>query len=191
MDFGYCRVSTKDQNIDRQIKALTDRGIDERNIFCDRGVSGSRESRPELDKLLDTLRSGDTLTVLAFDRLARSTRQLLALSERFEREGIDLISIDDHIDTTTNIGKFTFVVLAAVAELERSILLERQAEGIAIAKEQGKFKGRPRVPKEKIDAAITLYQTKPEMSVRDVASAVGMSHTKLYSELNSRNLLKR
>lgn len=188
MDFGYCRVSTKDQNIDRQIKALTDRGIDERNIFCDKGISGSKESRPELDKLLSTLRSGDTLTVLSFDRLARSTRQLLSLSERFEKEGIDLISIDDHIDTTTSTGKFMFTVLAAVAELERSIILERQAEGIAIAKEQGKFNGRPKVPKEKLDAAITLLMEDKKKSVREVAAIVGVSHTKIYQEMRTRGI---
>lgn len=86
MKFGYCRVSTKDQCLDRQIEALKEAGIEEQNIFCDK-ISGIKEHRPALDNVLSRLRKGDSLTVLSFDRLARSTKQLISIAELLEEKG--------------------------------------------------------------------------------------------------------
>lgn len=184
MKFGYCRVSTKDQCLDRQIEALKEAGIEEQNIFCDK-ISGIKEHRPALDNVLSHLRKGDSLTVLSFDRLARSTKQLISIAELLEEKGVDLISLKENINTTTPQGKLVFQVFAAIAEFQRSIIKEAQREGIEAAKAKGKIKGRPRVNKEKLEAALSLYLNK-QMSVREIERTIGISRGTLYKAIRSR-----
>ena len=186
MIFGYCRVSTAEQNLDRQIEALIAAGVDERNIYMDK-VSGAKVNRPELDKLLDTLREGDTLIVSSFDRLARSTRQLLDLADMFQERGVDFVSLKESVDTSSPHGKLFFTISAAFAEFEREIIRQRQAEGIAIAKANGTMKGRPRKPKVAVDAALELYKS-GTMSVAKIAETTGVSKTTLYREINARGI---
>lgn len=185
MKFGYCRVSSTDQCLNRQIDALRELGIDEANIFCDK-ISGVKEHRPALDDLLSRLREGDSVTVLSFDRLARSTKQLLALSEKLNAMGVDLISIKENIDTTSPQGKLIFSILASIAEFQRSIIKEAQREGIEAAKKRGKMNGRPKVKKETLDAAIALYLN--GTSVRDIEKTVSISRGTLYKELKKRGV---
>ena len=187
MKFGYCRVSSTDQNLNRQIDALRERGIDDANIFSDK-ISGVKEHRPALDDLLSRLREGDSVTVLSFDRLARSTKQLLALSERLNAMGVDLISIKENIDTTSPQGKLIFSILASIAEFQRSIIKEAQREGIESAKKRGKMTGRPRVKKETLDIAITLYLN--GTSVREIERTVSISRGTLYKELKRRGITR-
>lgn len=187
MKFGYCRVSSTDQNLNRQIDALRERGIDDANIFSDK-ISGIKEHRPALDDLLSRLREGDSVTVLSFDRLARSTKQLLALSERLNAMGVDLISIKENIDTTSPQGKLIFSILASIAEFQRSIIKEAQREGIESAKKRGKMTGRPRVKKETLDIAITLYLN--GTSVREIERTVSISRGTLYKELKRRGITR-
>lgn len=182
MRFGYCRVSTREQNLDRQIEALEAEGIEAKNIFTDK-ISGVKEKRPGLDDMLSRLREGDTVVILSFDRLARSTKQLLEYVERFSEMGVDLISLHERVDTTTPQGKLFFTVSAAFAEFERSIIKQRQAEGIAVAKEQGRMKGRPKVDPDKLEEAMTLYRS-GKYSVRKIQTVTGISSATIYRELN-------
>lgn len=185
MRFGYCRVSTKDQCLDRQIEALKAAGVDERNIFCDK-MSGVKEHRPALDDMLSRLREGDSVTVLSFDRLARSTKQLLSISEQLETMGVDLISLKESVDTTTPQGKLVFQIFSAIAEFQRSIIKEAQREGIEAAKAKDKIKGRPRVSQEKLEAALNLYDNK-QMSVREIERTIGISRGTLYKAIKARS----
>lgn len=185
MRFGYCRVSTREQNLDRQIEALEAEGIEAKNIFTDK-ISGVKEKRPGLDDMLSRLREGDTVVILSFDRLARSTKQLLEYVEMFNEMGVDLISLHERVDTTTPQGKLFFTVSAAFAEFERSIIKQRQAEGIAVAKEQGRMKGRPKVDPDKLEEAMALYGS-GQYSVRRIQAITGVSSATIYRELNKAN----
>ena len=136
--YGYARVSTAEQNEARQIEALEAAGIERGNIFTDK-ASGKNTDRPNLKKMLDTVRSGDEIIVLSLDRLARSTVDLLQIVKELDERGIYLQTKDGKVDTKTPEGKFNLTILGAVAQLERELMLERQREGIAIAKREGKY----------------------------------------------------
>jgi len=138
---GYARVSTDQQDEALQVRALEDAGIDA--IFIDHGVSGAKTSRPRLDAMLDQVTSGDTIVVYSLSRLSRGMAHLLELADRFERDGISLVSLTEQIDTTTAMGTFTFRLLAALAAMERDLLIERTQAGLAAARAAGRFGGRP------------------------------------------------
>ena len=139
MKIGYIRVSTQEQNTIRQEVLMKSLGVDE--IYIDR-MSGKNANRPELQKMMEYVRKGDTVIVESISRFARNTRDLLELVEKLTAKGVEFVSRKEAIDTTTPTGKFMLTVFGAVAELEREYILQRQREGIAIAKEQGKYKGR-------------------------------------------------
>lgn len=139
MKIGYIRVSTQEQNTIRQEVLMKSLGVDE--IYIDR-MSGKNANRPELQKMMEYVRKGDTVIVESISRFARNTRDLLELVEKLTAKGVEFVSRKEAIDTTTPTGKFMLTVFGAVAELEREYILHRQREGIAIAKEQGKYKGR-------------------------------------------------
>lgn len=136
--FGYARVSTVEQNEARQVEALVAEGIPEERIFTDK-ASGKNTDRDGLRKLLNTVRAGDEIFIISLDRLARSTLDLLNIVKELEERGVFLRTKDGKINTTTPEGKFNLTILAAVAQLEREMMLERQREGIAIAKREGKY----------------------------------------------------
>lgn len=185
MIYGYARVSTTEQNLDRQIDALVQAGVPSEAIYCDK-VSGAKAKRPALDDLLSRLRSGDTVVILSFDRLARSTRHLLELSERFATDGINLISLKEQIDTSTPQGKLYFTISSAIAEFQRSLIRESQREGIDSAKSRGKSWGRKPIDNSKIETALTLRAT-TTMSVNDICQAVGISRACFYRYLDKAN----
>ena len=139
MKIGYIRVSTQEQNTIRQEVLMKSLGVDE--IYIDR-MSGKNANRPELQKMMEYVRKGDTVIVESISRFARNTRDLLELVEKLTAKGVEFVSRKEAIDTTTPTGKFMLTVFGAVAELEREYILQRQRECIAIAKEQGKYKGR-------------------------------------------------
>lgn len=147
-NIAYVRVSTADQNEERQIAALECRGIDK--WFIEK-VSAKDMNRPKLQEMLDYIRSGDTIYIHDFSRLARSTKDLLEIVEQLHAKDVGLVSNKENIDTSTPQGKLMLTMIGAIAEFERENLLERQREGIAIAKRQGKYKGRK--PKD-IDEAL-------------------------------------
>ena len=136
---AYVRVSTVDQNEARQIEALEKHNIDK---WFKEKVSGKDTNRPELQKMLDYVRDGDTVYIHDFSRLARSTKDLLEIVEYLTNKGVNLISNKENLDSNTPTGKLMITMIGAINEFERQNLLERQREGIAIAKEQGKYKGR-------------------------------------------------
>lgn len=138
---GYIRVSTADQNEARQIEALKDC----EKIFVDK-CSGKDINRPELKKMLNFIREGDTLKITEYSRLARSTSDLLSIVKTLNEQGVQLISLKENFDTSTPAGKLMLTMFAGLAEFEREIILERQKEGIAIAKAEGKYKGRRPIP---------------------------------------------
>ena len=147
MEVGYCRVSTQEQNEARQIKAFEERGI--KKVFIDK-QSGKETNRPQLQAMINFLREGDIVVVESYSRLSRSTVDLLRLVDQFKAKGVKFISLKEQIDTTTPAGEFMMKVFASLADFERQQLLQRQFEGIKLAKEQGKYKGKPKM---KIDEA--------------------------------------
>ena len=144
MKIGYIRVSTQEQNTIRQEVMMEQLGVEE--LYIDK-ASGKNTDRPELKKMMAYVRRGDTVIVESISRFARNTRDLLNLMEQLSAKGVEFVSKKEAIDTTTPTGKFMLTVFGAVAELEREYILQRQREGIEIAKRQGKYKGRkPLVP---------------------------------------------
>ena len=135
----YARVSTKEQNEGRQITAAKEQGADK--IFLDK-LSGKDTNRPQLKAMLDYIREGDVVTVESISRLARSTKDLLNIVEQITAKGAEFISLKEAIDTTTPQGRFMLTVFAAMAQLEREQIKQRQAEGIAEAKKNGVYIGR-------------------------------------------------
>lgn len=175
-NIAYIRVSTAEQNEARQIEGLKKYGIDK--WFTEK-VSGKNQNRPELQRMLEYVREGDTVYIHDFSRLARNTADLLSLVENLTEKGVTLISNKECVDTSTPTGKLMLTMIGAIAEFERTNLLERQREGIAIAKEQGKYDKNGRKPKEIDDKFRELY---PKYEARE------MSLTRFAEELNvSRN----
>ncbi|MBR4589125.1 MAG: recombinase family protein [Bacteroidaceae bacterium] len=139
MKVAYVRVSTIEQNEARQIEALKKFNIEK--WFIEK-VSGKDTNRPELKSLLEFVREGDTVYIHDFSRLARSTKDLLDIVEQLDNKGVHLVSNKENIDSSTPTGKLMLTMIGAIAEFERTNLLERQKEGIAIAKQNGAYKGR-------------------------------------------------
>lgn len=139
MVVNYIRVSSIDQNESRQVEALEKYNAE--RTFLEK-ISGKNTDRPQLKAMLEFVREGDTVVIHEFSRLARSTKDLLEIVETLDRKGVKLISNKENLDTSTPQGKMMMTMLGAIAEFERQQLLERQREGIAIAKREGKFKGR-------------------------------------------------
>lgn len=182
MKFFYARVSTIEQNLARQLEQAKELGIPQENIYTDK-LSGKDTKRPALQELLKYLREGDVLYISSFDRLARSTKDLLSLAEELESKGVSLVSLKENLDCTTPQGKLMFTMFAAFAEFERSIIKERQAEGIAIAKRDGRLTGRPRVDKEKLDIACTMYES-GKYKMKEIEAATGISYGTIYRQIN-------
>lgn len=139
MKYCYLRVSTVEQNLDRQLAAMEKYDIPKENYFTEK-VSGKNLDRPELQKLLATVKSGDTIYIHDFSRLSRSTSDLLKTVEELNKKGVHLVSNKENLDTSTPTGKLMLTMIAAINEFERANLLERQAEGINEAKKRGAYR---------------------------------------------------
>lgn len=178
--YGYVRVSTVEQHEDRQMVTMAKYEIPEDHIYLEK-VSGKNVNRPELQKLLSLLTEGDILIVHDFSRLSRSTADLLNIVDDLNSRGVTLISNKENLDTSTPTGKLMLTMIGAINEFERTNLLERQAEGIAIAVEQGKFRKTDatdddiRAYKEKVDAK--------EMTVIAACKALGFSKRTWYNRI--------
>lgn len=155
MKIGYIRVSTEEQNTIRQEVLMNELGVDE--VYIDK-ASGKNTDRPQLKKMFSYVRRGDTVIVESISRFARNTKDLLELIEILSAKEVTFISKKEAIDTTTPTGKFMLTIFGAVAELEREYILQRQREGIAIAKQQGKYKGRKRIESPDFDRVISKWR---------------------------------
>jgi DNA invertase Pin-like site-specific DNA recombinase len=142
---GYARVSTQDQEPESQRRRLVEAGCDPDLIFTDHGASGAKASRPAWDACRAQLRKGDTLVAVRLDRIGRSVRNLLDVAADLERQGVNLVLLDQGIDTSTSMGKMLFTILGAVAEYERALIIERTKDGLARpGAARGRNGGRPR-----------------------------------------------
>ena len=166
MLMGYIRVSTSDQNTDLQRNALMCAGCEQ--IFEDK-ISGKTADRPGLKKVLRTLRAGDTLMVWKLDRLGRSMRHLVMLTDELRQRGINFRSLTDSIDTSTPMGRFFFHVMGALAEMERELIVERTCAGLVAARAQGRIGGRhPKLTDEQwaqIGRLITAGHTRKSLAL--------------------------
>lgn len=179
MKIGYARVSTQDQHEALQLDALAQAGCEK--VFVDK-ASGANRERPELAKLLGFAQKGDTIIVWRLDRLARSVHHLCEIIEDLAKREIGLRSVTEDINTTTPSGKLVFHIFAALAEFERNLIRERVVAGIAAAKSRGVKFGRPSViTPELLETARALIAT--QTSVREAATALGVSKTALYEAL--------
>lgn len=179
MKYRYARVSSIGQNLDSQLKELKEFGVDE--IFAEK-VSGASVKKPTQTALLEKLVKGDLVIVTRLDRLGRNTIQLLELIEDFKNRRVELYVIKDGIDTRTTVGKLMTTILSALAEEERSRLLERQQEGIAIAKTKGVYKGRVKkytLRSPSVKHAIELRET-TDKTVKEISEITKISVASFY-----------
>jgi len=149
MKVGYVRISTAEQNTARQEEIMKQLGVEK--VYTDK-LSGKDTARPELQKMIEFVREGDSITVESISRFARNTKDLLDLVEQLEAKGVQFISQKESIDTSTATGLFMLTVFGAVARLERDNIRQRQSEGIAIAKAEGRFNGRPKKESEAFES---------------------------------------
>lgn len=155
MKIGYVRTSTTEQNTARQEILMKELGVDQ--VYIDR-MSGKSLDRPELKQMMEYVRRGDTVIVESISRFARNTRDLLELVEKLSAKGVEFISKKEAIDTTTPSGKFMLTIFGAVAELEREYILQRQKEGIAIAKSRGIYKGRKPIQRPEFEQVVSIWR---------------------------------
>lgn len=182
MKLGYIRVSTLDQNIDRQEVLMKDLGVDK--IFIDR-CSGKNTNRAQLQEMMQFARSGDVVIVESISRFARNTKDLLNLIDRLVNKDVQFVSKKEAIDTTTPTGRFMLTVFGAVSELEHEYILQRQKEGIAIAKQKGKYKGRSRLDDSNFDDIYKLWINK-QISGVDARRKLGYSKSTFYRRVKEK-----
>ncbi len=179
MKIGYVRVSTKEQNTARQDELMKSLGVEK--VFLDK-MSGKNTDRPELQNMLGFVREWDSVIVESISRFARNTKDLLELTEQLNNKHVQFISQKERIDTDTPAGTFMLTIFGAVAELEREYIRERQREGIEIAKQQGKYKGRP---EKQINSFDEVYQKwkKGKLTATSASKQLGVSRSTFYRKM--------
>ena len=171
MIIGYARVSTLEQNLDRQMDNLKEQRCE--RIFQEK-ITGTKANRPEYQRMLDSLRIGDTLVVDSFSRLSRSTKDLLEVVEGLTQKGVNLISLKEKLDTTTATGKLMLTMLSALSQFERDIIAERTKDGLKAARARGRMGGRPKANEAAIQKALKLYDA-DKLSIKEISEATGIS----------------
>ena len=182
MKIGYIRCSSEQQNTARQEVLMQELGVDE--VFIDK-LSGKNTDRPQLKKMLSYVRKGDTVIVSEISRFARNTKDLLDLVEILSQKEVEFVSQKEAIDTTTPTGKFMLTIFGAVSELERSYILSRQSEGIAIAKKQGKYKGRKPLELPVGTDAIVKKWREGQITATEAMRKLGVSKSTFYRKFRS------
>lgn len=175
---GYMRVSTHFQKFDSQLQALNDYGVDQ--IFQEY-ESGRKSYRSELNKALNILEPGDTFVIFKLDRLARGTKQLLALLERFDELNINFVSIENNIDTSTPMGRFFFTIMGAFSEMEAELIRERVLAGLHAARANGVVLGRPPLVTQVNEALKLYYNT--NISIEEISNRCGIATSTIYHHL--------
>ena len=177
--FGYARVSTEAQNLDRQLDALRKYGVD---VIYNEKMTGTKRDRPELTKLLDRISEGDTVVIESLSRLGRSTKDLIDLTELFEKKGVHLVSLKESIDTSTSTGKLLFTLMSAIAQFERDVIADRTREGLRSARARGRKGGRPKTDAESVKKAVKLYNTQ-QYTIKEIEEMTGVKKSTLYRNL--------
>lgn len=180
MNVGYIRISSADQNTARQEVLMEQLGVE--HVFLDK-MSGKSADRPELQRMMNFVRKGDTVIVESISRFARNTKDLLELIEQLNALGADFVSRKEAIDTTTPTGKFMLTIFGAVAELEREYILQRQREGIAIAKQNGIYRGRKPIDHPEFDRIASQWR-RGEISASAAMKKLHMSKTTFYRKVH-------
>lgn len=181
MIFGYIRVSTVSQNIDRQKDALEKAGAE--RLFIDK-VTGTKADRPQLNEMFKQLRKGDIVIVTELSRFGRSLKDLLKLVEELDNMGVEFKSLKETIDTTTPYGKFFFAVNCAYAQLQRDIIVQNTEEGLKAARARGRKGGRPPADEKNIQTALKMYNSK-EYSIKEITNITGISQGTLYKYIKN------
>lgn len=182
--FGYARVSTDQQNLDRQLDQLKRYGVD--MIFNEK-MTGTKRNRPELNKLLERMTEGDTVVIESLSRLGRSTKDLIELVELFQRKGVKLVSLKEQIDTGTPAGKLLFTLMSAIAQFERDTIVERTREGLDAARARGRNGGRPPADTRQLQKAVKLYRANTH-SLREIEELTGIKKNTLYRYMKKTGL---
>ena len=180
--YGYTRVSTQSQELNRQLDILEKYNCNE--ILTEK-ISGTKANRPQLNKLKEVVREGDTLVVESWSRLGRSTRDLIELVEFFAAKKVNVVSDKEQFDTTTPQGKLMLTLFQAFSEFERDLIVERTKEGLKSARARGRVGGRPKVKAKKINQALSLYDTRL-YSLKEIKEMTGISPSTLYRYLEKR-----
>lgn len=184
MKIGYVRVSILEQHEERQKVELTEKAHVEK-IFFDK-LSGKDTNRPQLQAMLEFAREGDTVYVSEFSRLTRSTKDLLDIVQQLKEKQVQVILLKESFDTSTPAGELAMTMFAAIAIFERKIMLERQREGIALAKAQGKYKGRKEVKKPADwQELVAKYKCREIVTVSELVRICGCSRPTVYKWLKS------
>ncbi len=182
MKIGYARVSTDDQDLALQLDALKNHGCE--RVFEEK-VSGRSQKRPILDRMLDTLREGDTVVVWRLDRLGRGLKHLIELMSDFQEKGIQFVSLNEAIDTSTPTGELTFHIFASIAQFERAIISERTKAGLKAARARGRKGGRkPSLSQQDIKKAAAMLLD-PSVTKTDVAKHFKVSRPTLDKALKT------
>lgn len=188
MKIGYARVSTQDQNLEMQLDALNKAGCEQ--IFQEK-ASGIKSERPELLAMQQILRKGDVIYIYKLDRLGRSLKHLLELTSDFEKKGVGLVSLNDHIDTTTAQGRLIFNIFASLSEFERDLIRERTKSGLEAARARGRKGGRSRGLSKDAERTAMLaetYYNERKLGVNDIAKELLISKMTLYKYLRHRGV---
>ena len=183
MVYGYARVSTRQQDLSRQLDLLE--RYECHKIYTEK-ISGIRTNRPELNKLKKRVKENDKIIIESFSRLGRSTKDLIDLVYFFERKGVKVISIKENFDTQTPQGKLMMTVFQASSQFERDIIVERTKEGLDSARARGNIGGRPRIDPKLIQYALNLYQ-KEGRTVVDICAQTGIKRSTFYRYLRLEN----
>ena len=183
MKIGYVRCSSKTQNPERQEVLMERLGVEK--VFVDM-LSGKDTDRPQLQSMLEFMRGGDMVVVESFSRLARNTRDLLEITDRMREKGVEFVSQKEAIDTKTPVGKALLTILGAISELEREYILERQAEGIALKKERGEYKGRVpiAVDKKQFEQEYKLWKS-GQVTAKTAMSHLGLKPNTFYRRVKA------
>ena len=185
MKIGYARVSTDDQSLDRQIEALNNEGCE--RIYKEK-ISSAKHKRPELERMLDTLRKGDIIVVVELTRLGRTVSNLISIVEKIHSIGAHLVSLGEPwMNTRSAQGELLFHIFASFAEFERDLTRQRIKDGLAVARSRGRKGGRPSLPEEQIKLALKLYDSK-QLALNEIVKATGVSKATLYRRLSQRSL---
>ena len=182
-DYGYCRVSTRHQNLARQLQALTDVGIPEENIYTDKMSGKSKENREGLNKLLSILQPSDSVYCESISRMARSMQDLLWIMETLDSMHVNCIFIKENISFEGPTGRLILHILSAIAQFQRELIVMNTKEGVAIAREKGKVFGRPKTSDETVKRVLKLRED--NYSVKEILEMCNISSATYYRIIKS------